>query len=350
MDLLIGISDLILAKISPFFPFFVVAMVFFVALPAMVIIYPLVFPHFCLRLLLHVCFAIFLLFNVLWNFAICHRSRKWNNVPKADPERPTPPADDCVPVDPKTGEGFDPLCRRCGIRKPLRAHHCRQCGGCIRKMDHHCPWIAGCVGEANMRFFVLFMVYLYIGALYVVVMALPVVRSNWNSVDGSIELVLVLVIFATATAITLALTPLLGMQHRLASLWASLWAPPPCACATRKTIIGWLPVPGWSQLYLCATNQTTIEFYANIERRKRIPGYRNPYDRGVAANLREAFSMGRRNVLAWFLPAFPQRPGPALYESPALYEGEGPTPTTDMGLPARQAPPAPLTGRVCDSN
>ncbi|KZV78771.1 hypothetical protein EXIGLDRAFT_504343 [Exidia glandulosa HHB12029] len=31
------------------------------------------------------------------------------------------------------------MCRRCGGRKPERAHHCRVCNRCVMKYDHHCP-------------------------------------------------------------------------------------------------------------------------------------------------------------------------------------------------------------------
>ncbi|EJD37742.1 zf-DHHC-domain-containing protein [Auricularia subglabra TFB-10046 SS5] len=52
------------------------------------------------------------------------------------------------------------LCRRCGGRKPERAHHCRVCNRCVLKYDHHCPGINQCVGIYNERHFVLFMFYL----------------------------------------------------------------------------------------------------------------------------------------------------------------------------------------------
>jgi len=62
------------------------------------------------------------------------------------------------PVDPAD---FSRHCHRCNNFKPPRAHHCSICGRCVLKMDHHCPWINNCVGLANMKFFWLFLLYVF---------------------------------------------------------------------------------------------------------------------------------------------------------------------------------------------
>ncbi|PVF99097.1 zf-DHHC-domain-containing protein, partial [Serendipita vermifera] len=38
-------------------------------------------------------------------------------------------------------------CRTCWAPKPDRTHHCSTCGRCVLKMDHHCPWLSQCVGH-----------------------------------------------------------------------------------------------------------------------------------------------------------------------------------------------------------
>lgn len=61
---------------------------------------------------------------------------------------------------------WDKKCKRCNEIKPARAHHCAVCDTCVFQMDHHCPWVNNCLGADNMRFFLLFIFYLFIGAVY----------------------------------------------------------------------------------------------------------------------------------------------------------------------------------------
>ena len=86
-----------------------------------------------------------ILFNVLFNYICCVYSG---------------------PGDLPESESL-PKCRTCKGPKPMRAHHCSVCNKCVLKMDHHCPWIMNCVGHQNHRYFMLFLVYLTIGCLFV---------------------------------------------------------------------------------------------------------------------------------------------------------------------------------------
>ena len=59
-------------------------------------------------------------------------------------------------------------CKRCDEVKPARTHHCMMCDRCVFAMDHHCPWVNNCLGAENYRYFLLFLVYLTLGASWYV--------------------------------------------------------------------------------------------------------------------------------------------------------------------------------------
>lgn len=60
----------------------------------------------------------------------------------------------------------DNYCEKCDSIKPEGAHHCRKCGRCVQGMDHHCPWTNNCVGPGNIKFFLLFLLYVGVGCVY----------------------------------------------------------------------------------------------------------------------------------------------------------------------------------------
>ena len=67
-------------------------------------------------------------------------------------------------------------CASCNLVKPARTHHCHVCGRCIFGMDHHCPWINNCVGLENYRYFLLFLLYLWVGVIWFEI----TIISIWN--------------------------------------------------------------------------------------------------------------------------------------------------------------------------
>mmetsp|Transcript_18763 Transcript_18763/g.30651 ORF Transcript_18763/g.30651 Transcript_18763/m.30651 type:complete len:412 (+) Transcript_18763:25-1260(+) len=56
------------------------------------------------------------------------------------------------------------MCRSCKSYKPPNSHHCRICNRCVSGMDHHCPWMNNCIGAANLKSFILFLCYTWVGS------------------------------------------------------------------------------------------------------------------------------------------------------------------------------------------
>eukprot|EP00118_Oscarella_pearsei_P004199 m.17523 g.17523 ORF g.17523 m.17523 type:complete len:274 (+) comp27511_c0_seq8:31-852(+) len=110
----------------------------------------------------------YLVFNGLVFLAVISHLRAMITDPGAVPRELI--SAEAVQVRNSQGENLR-HCRTCQSIKPIRAHHCSICHRCIRKMDHHCPWVNNCVGENNQKFFVLFTFYIFVSAIYALVMA-----------------------------------------------------------------------------------------------------------------------------------------------------------------------------------
>ena len=81
-----------------------------------------------------------------------------------------------VPIDAAARRGeTHAMCRHCMSFKPPNAHHCRICNRCVSGMDHHCPWMNNCVGATNLKSFILFLCYTWIGSA----MALLIFGCNY---------------------------------------------------------------------------------------------------------------------------------------------------------------------------
>lgn len=47
---------------------------------------------------------------------------------------------------------------------PPRSWHCKVCNCCVLKLNHHCLFTGNCIGHMNLRYFLMFVVYVFIGS------------------------------------------------------------------------------------------------------------------------------------------------------------------------------------------
>ena len=94
---------------------------------------------------------------------------------------------DAMPVQTRKGGGSR-VCGKCNKPKPDRSHHCRICKKCILKMDHHCPWVNNCVGWNNYKFFILFVMWTCVLAIFTAMLVFPHILGTGFVSDVALSL------------------------------------------------------------------------------------------------------------------------------------------------------------------
>lgn len=239
----------------------------------------------------HGSWGIFLLFNVMWNYYLCaftHPGTPEDVLPTDD--------DDSIDLEEGThmnGSGRvvsraktrgstsvrrtsgeeqsrGKFCKKCAQRKPYRTHHCHVCNKCILNMDHHCPWMNNCVGYFNYRYFFLFLLYIWVGTIYI----------------GSITF---------NTFYTLARTDVKNIQRVKVLGGDSSSAFVFCFVLSLSVGVAVTILFGW-HVYLATTAQTTIGFYQcqSDKAKMKLQGlaYVNIYDLGIRGNLAQVLGEG----------------------------------------------------------
>lgn len=74
-------------------------------------------------------------------------------------------------------------CSICEQYAPPRSYHCLTCDKCILKRHNHCLFLAKCIGYKNIRFYLLFIVYVWFGTLLSNVINLNFYLNSINSLS-----------------------------------------------------------------------------------------------------------------------------------------------------------------------
>ncbi|XP_064382151.1 palmitoyltransferase ZDHHC16-like [Halichondria panicea] len=170
------------------------------------------------------------------------------------------------------------ICRTCKAPKPPRAHHCRICNACVLKMDHHCPWMFNCIGHYNHRYFMMFIVSMWLGTLFVV-------NSGWSRIYVLLDI---------RSEFIQSIVDTLGMRSSV--ILASEYPRGTSGEATMLclqwfvclgVIVALSILGGWN-MFLISIGVNTIEFYTNKrdarEMKKEGRVFVNPYYYGVVTN------------------------------------------------------------------
>ncbi|KAJ3437424.1 s-acyltransferase [Anaeramoeba flamelloides] len=74
-------------------------------------------------------------------------------------------------------------CVTCNIYKPTRSSHCGRCDNCVLRFDHHCPWVGTDVGLRNIRYYIIFLIGIYLTFWYLLVFT---VWHSWMEIDDQL--------------------------------------------------------------------------------------------------------------------------------------------------------------------
>jgi hypothetical protein len=199
------------------------------------------------------------------------------------------------------------FCRKSGLPKPPRAHYDHVTKSLVLNMDHFCPWMANVIGYFNYRYFVNFLLYVFIGTAYGTLICLrpfldtqkrAVRRVYQASVDHELGHTAKHVVSREFAALSSSAQRSLALSHEHRSEISIGFMLCLSVCAAVGLLFAF-------HLHLVLTGQTTIEFHGNWGK-KNASRYRgvkwsNPYCLGWKRNWQQVY--GRKFFLLAILPS-----------------------------------------------
>lgn len=182
--------------------------------------------------------------------------------------------------------------------KPPRSHYDHVSKCLVLNLDHYCPWMFNSIGYFNYRYFLNFLCFVFQSMMYGLYLSWT---PFWN-MDGE----------QFRQQIILS-SQLHGQSHDIHNMIP--WVPTPyqrtplafCFMICLSVGIAILGLFGF-HLYLTLTAQTTIEFHANVRKRRdardRGVSFINPYDLGYKRNWQQVYGLKRQWLLSVLIPSF----------------------------------------------
>ncbi|CAF2624602.1 unnamed protein product [Rotaria sp. Silwood2] len=172
-------------------------------------------------------------------------------------------------------------CYQCEVNVPPRSQHCHLCKKCILKRDHHCSFLGRCIGFRNIRYYMCFLIWTWIGLFY----------CNILHVDYTYELVGTF----SWRVIVACLFPFGAWLFRILDHFSLLLS---FICSTSIVLSLYVLFLIIQQIYLIINGQTWHEYGKNIQIYSR--------QKNLQANLEVVF--GKRWHFMLFSPLISSSP------------------------------------------
>jgi DHHC palmitoyltransferase len=189
--------------------------------------------------------------------------------------------------------GAPKYCQTCQIYRPMRTSHCRETGRCVAKFDHYCPLLSSAIGAGNYKYYLHFLVYMCLLAIYLQIMGIFIVMK----VQISLLSIMLLVVSSFFADSLIPLTSihawmvLNNVTTRESTLRFECWKAP------EKKLM-WVSVNTEAEENRCGIHHVTLD----------VDLATKPWSRGCKENWTDV--MGNR-WWQWLLPlrAFPEFDG-----------------------------------------